>query len=61
MPVRITIDMSDDGSVALNGPIDQLVLMHGILDVVKGILYQKQAEAASRLVQPASGLMLPKQ
>ncbi len=59
MAVELKITMDDAGNVGVNGPIENLILVYGLLEIARQSV-QKHQESKSNLVQPVSGMFLPK-
>lgn len=53
MPVQILIEQTDDGKVNVGGPLQNKVLMYGLLEIAKEVV-KSFAEQNERRVQPAS-------
>lgn len=60
MPVAITITLTDDGQLNVNGPIDNRMLSYGMLEMARDIIADRARKASENLVQPAAGVILPK-
>lgn len=50
---QIIITLNHKGEVFVNGPLNNLMLMHGMLETAKDVARTKAAEMANR-VQPAT-------
>ena len=57
--VQLIITMDDAGSVNVNGPIKNQLLCYGLLEMAK-IAITDHVKQNQRIVQPVSGVMLPK-
>ncbi len=53
MGIQVTITMDDNGQVNVNGPLDNRVLLYGLLETAKDVV-QKFNEDNARRVQPAT-------
>lgn len=60
MPVQIIITFDESGALNVNGPIDNRMLCYGMLDMARDIIAERARKAAENLVQPATGVILPK-
>ena len=58
-PIQLVITMDDAGSVGVNGPIQNPLLCYGLLEMAK-VAIQDHIRQNQRLVQPVSGVVLPK-
>jgi hypothetical protein len=52
---QIVITLDDSGTVAVNGPIDQVLMCYGLLEMAKDSIRKHVEEKARRVVQ-APGL-----
>jgi hypothetical protein len=52
---ELKISVDDKGHVSVNGPLDQLMLCYGMLEVAKDVLQANAAERAKRIQAPAMG------
>lgn len=51
--VQLVITMTPDGNVGVNGPIDNLVLCYGLLEVARDAIQAKAlTRGQQRIVQP---------
>ena len=57
--VQLIITMDDASSVNVNGPIQNQLLCYGLLEMAK-IAITDHVKQNQRIVQPVSGVMLPK-
>lgn len=48
----LTITIDDKGQVSVNGPVDQLMLCYGLLEIAKDSLRNHQASLAKRVQAP---------
>ncbi len=60
MAVELKITMDDTGNVGVNGPIDNLILCYGLLEIARQSVQKHHDTKASNLIQPAKGFFLPK-
>lgn len=60
MPAEMIIRLSDDGQVQVTGPIQNKILAYGMLEITRDAI-RESADASKQLVQPATGMILPRQ
>ncbi len=60
MAVELKISMDDTGNVGVNGPIDNLILCYGLLEIARQSIQKNHDTKASNLIQPANGMFLPR-
>lgn len=53
MPLTLTITLSESGQVSVNGPLDQLMLCYGMLELAKDVIKAHQASKA--VAVPSNG------
>jgi hypothetical protein len=53
---ELVITMTPDGQVGVRGPIDQLVLCYGLLELARDAIQARAAEMAKQRVVPVSVL-----
>lgn len=58
--VELKIMMDEAGNVGVSGPIENLILCYGLLEIGKQSIQKHHEANANRLVQPANGMFLPK-
>jgi hypothetical protein len=58
--VQLIITMNESGGINVSGPIQNALLCFGLLEMAK-VAILDHAEQNKRLVQPATGVVLPKQ
>jgi hypothetical protein len=51
---ELVITMTPDGQVGVRGPIDQLVLCYGLLELARDAIQARAAEMAKQRIVPAS-------
>lgn len=51
--VKLEIILNDNGTLSVNGPIDNLHMCYGLLELAKDALREKAAQ--QRRIQPAAG------
>lgn len=56
LPVRIMVEMRQDGQVVVNGPLGQKALCLGILDLAKKAVMDFEPEQTSGITIPDAGL-----
>jgi hypothetical protein len=50
---ELKISIDDKGQVTINGPIDQVPLCYGLLEIAKDVIRNQAAENAKRVQRPA--------
>ena len=55
-PIALTITITETGQVAITGPIENEMLVYYLLEKTRQAVAAHHAQAAQRLVQPASAL-----
>lgn len=56
--VELKIMMDETGNVGVSGPIENLILCYGLLEIARQSIQKNHETAANRLVQPANGMFL---
>lgn len=51
-PIQIVISMTQDGQVSVNGPLENKVLMLGLLEIAKDLVLKHKPEEAPRVIRP---------
>lgn len=51
-PIQIVIAMTPDGQVSVNGPLENKVLMLGLLEIAKDLALKHKQEEAPRVIRP---------
>jgi hypothetical protein len=52
--VEIIIRLTDAGQIEIAGQIDNALFAYGMLEIARQVIAKHHADAASRLVQPAT-------
>ncbi len=61
MAVELKITMDDAGNVGVNGPIENLILCYGLLEIGRQSIHRHHEQNAGKLIQtPPSGMFLPR-
>lgn len=58
MPVSLTITLDESGGIGLQGPVSNVALCYGMLELAKDAI-RRHNEKEHTLVRPASGLITP--
>ena len=58
--ITITITMSPDGKINVNGPLENKIVFFGLLEIAKETCTKYNDAAASGIVAPPPGLVIPK-
>ena len=56
MPATLEIVMDDSGRMTVNGPIDNLALCYGLMEIAKDVLRERQAKKAASPIIPAASM-----
>lgn len=51
---EIHITMDDKGQIQVNGPLENKLLMYGLLETARDVVVEHNANLAKRLVQPVT-------
>ena len=54
-PIRMTIELSLDGNIQVNGPIDNKVLAYGLLQAAQDAIFRHHEELRKNKIQAANG------
>lgn len=57
--IQIIITINDMGQMNVQGPVEQVMNMLGILEMAK-VLVLKHSEQSQKLIQPAAAIPFPK-
>lgn len=61
MPIQLVITLDETtGAFNVGGPIDNKLICYGLLGMARDAI-DERAKQEQRLIQPANGLILPKQ
>ena len=60
MAQTLTITLTDEGQVTVNGPLGEKVLCYGLLETARDVIQAYRADAQTKIVMPASGLVVPR-
>lgn len=57
MPIvaQLTITLDDKGSISVNGPLDQLMLCYGLIEMARDTVRRNADEKAKRVQVPSLG------
>lgn len=54
----LTITLTESGQVSVNGPLDQLMLCYGMLELAKDVVRAHQATKTKAVAVPSNGDVL---
>lgn len=57
---QIQITLTDDGQVAVNGPLENKMLFYGLIEVAKETCYDYNKQAERRIQPAPMGLVVPR-